>query len=132
MSIDLPAIKYRVNCAYLPERDDRHALGAALGDLKMLVAESVVLCGPEMPEGLRAKLTRDHATHMSREDWFASIIDNVEKGRIDDRHAVIDFLRALGHTAAADAIADAGFPLFACLPPVTEATMKKVGGNTDD
>lgn len=130
MSIDLPAIKYRVNCAYLPERDDRHALGAALGDLKMLVAEVERL--QEEGEGLRAKLTRDHATHMSREDWFASIIDNVEKGRIDDRHAVIDFLRALGHTAAADAIADAGFPLFACLPPVTEATMKKVGGNTDD
>lgn len=130
MSIDLPAIKYRVNCAYLPERDDRHALGAALGDLKMLVAEVERL--QEEGEGLRAKLTRDHATHMAREDWFASIIDRVEEGRIDDRHAVIAFLRALGHTAAADAIADAGHPLFACLPPVTEATMKKVGGNTDD
>jgi len=120
MSIDTDAIRAR---HLRPEQMEHRTFyeGHIVIDLAACV---------EAVEGLREKVTRDHATHMSREDWFASIIDNVEEGRINDRHAVIDFLRALGHVEAAEAIAKAGYPLFACLPPVTRATMTGDGGNT--
>ena len=37
--LDLIVIKHRVNCAYLPERDDHMALCIAMGDIKRLIAE---------------------------------------------------------------------------------------------
>lgn len=65
-----------------------------------------------------------------REAWLEHAVEATDAGRCDDRIATVKFLRDLGHTAAADAIAGAGFPLWACLPLVTEATMTKTGGNT--
>jgi hypothetical protein len=62
--------------------------------------------------------------------WLTDAVESEQNGRGDDREAVVAYLRALGHVEAAEAIAKAGYPLFACLPPVTEETMKKVGGNT--
>lgn len=67
-----------------------------------------------------------------RETWLEHAVEVTDAARCDDRAATVTFLRDLGHDAAADAVAKAGFPLWACLPLVTEVTMTKAGGNTDD
>jgi len=71
---------------------------------------------------------RAEAQYRSREAWFVGIAEDEQHGRLDDRQAVIAFLRALGLTEAAAVIADAGYPLALTLPPVTPVTMTGDGG----
>ena len=71
-----------------------------------------------------------HAECASREAELVRWLAEERDARLDDRNAVIAYLRAVGHDAAADIIADAGFPLLATLPLVTKLRMPEGGGNT--
>ena len=63
---------------------------------------------------LRAEIAELRA----REEWLAHAVEATDAGRCDDRDAVVKFLRERGHDVEAEAIAKAGYPLWACLPLV--------------
>ena len=70
-----------------------------------------------------------HAECVARNDELVRWLAEERDARLDDRNAVIAFLRSRGCDAEADIIADAGFPLCATLPPVTKPRMPE-GGDT--
>jgi hypothetical protein len=61
-----------------------------------------------------------HAECAARNDELVRWLTEERDGRLDDREAVIAFLRSRGCDAEADVIAKVGFPLCATLPLVTE------------
>ena len=66
----------------------------------------------------------------AREAWLEKAVEVTDAARCDDRTAVVAFLHACGYDAAAEAIAKAGFPLWACLPLVSPEAIRNSGGHT--
>jgi predicted nuclease with TOPRIM domain len=69
-------------------------------------------------ERLRANHDGLVTTTMEREEFLCAAVEEENRGRCDDRNAVIKYLRVCGHYEAADAISLCGHPLYLCLPAV--------------
>jgi predicted nuclease with TOPRIM domain len=69
-------------------------------------------------ERLRANHDGLVTTTMEREEFLCAAVEEENRGRCDDRNAVIKYLRVCGHDEAADAISLCGHPLYLCLPAV--------------
>jgi hypothetical protein len=69
-------------------------------------------------ERLRANHDGLVTTTMEREEFLYAAVEEENRGRCDDRNAVIKYLRVCGHYEAADAISLCGHPLYLCLPAV--------------
>lgn len=69
-------------------------------------------------ERLRANHDGLVTTTMEREEFLCAAVEEENRGRCDDRNAVVKYLRVCGHHEAADAISLCGHPLYLCLPAV--------------
>ena len=69
-------------------------------------------------ERLRANHDGLVTTMLEREEFLCAAVEEENRGRCDDRNAVVKYLRVCGHHEAADAISLCGHPLYLCLPAV--------------
>ena len=101
-------------------------LTALLDEAELAEARLAALLDAERENtALRAEVERLRANHdglvtttMEREEFLCAAVEEENRGRCDDRNAVVKYLRVCGHHEAADAISLCGHPLYLCLPAV--------------
>ena len=125
VTVTIRRLDQDLTVALLPTEDGwriTHALDEAGEDVELSETERAAAvhfadCGMDETglDGDEAEACPNCWTMVGREAWLLDMIEEADVARVKDREAVVAYLRALGHDVAAEAIAQAGHPLYACL-----------------